>query len=107
METWEGDAAMRGQEGKVSSPLRGRHPSVAPYALCPFACVLMSGTLAFLRHHDNLLWLKNKTVAARSAVALSAPVVGNATQQRNGTKLMQNAAKLHQIAPERSETAPN
>ena len=53
-EAWEGGAATRGQEGNVSSPLRGRHPSVAPYAFCPFACVLMSGTLAFLRHHDNL-----------------------------------------------------
>ena len=38
VETWEGGAAMRGQEGKVSSPLRGRHPLVAPYALCPSAC---------------------------------------------------------------------
>ena len=38
VETWEGGAATRGQEGKVSSPLRGRHPSVAPYALCPSAC---------------------------------------------------------------------
>ena len=38
VETWEGGAAMRGQEGKVSSPLRGRHPSVAPYASCPSAC---------------------------------------------------------------------
>ena len=37
VETWEGDAAMRGQEGKVSSPLRSRHPSVAPDALCPSA----------------------------------------------------------------------
>ena len=37
VETWEGDAAMRGQEGNVSSPLRGRHPSVAPVALCPSA----------------------------------------------------------------------
>ena len=54
VETWEGGAATRGQEGNVSSPLRGHHPSVASYAFCPFACVLMSGTLAFLRHHDNL-----------------------------------------------------
>ena len=37
VETWEGGAAMRGQEGKVSSPLRSRHPSVAPDALCPSA----------------------------------------------------------------------
>ena len=38
VETWEGGAAMRGQEWKVSSPLRGRRPLAAPDALCPSAC---------------------------------------------------------------------
>ena len=48
VQTWQGGAATRGQEGNVSSPLRGHHPSVASYAFCPFACVLMSRILAFL-----------------------------------------------------------
>ena len=61
VETWEGGAATRGQEGKVSSPLRGHHLLVAPYAFCPFACVLLSWTLAFLRHHDNCYLAQDKT----------------------------------------------
>ena len=76
-----------GQEGRYHL-LYGELSFGAPLMLCVLLlkCAL-SGTLAFLRHHNCHL-AQDKTVAVRSAVALSAPVCGNATHGSTSRRII-------------------
>ena len=80
---WSREAGARGE--CLSSPLRVtafRWPCT-PFVLLPLC---LSGTLAFLRHH-NCYFAQVTQVAARSAVAILASVAGDATHERSaGTR---------------------